>query len=72
MALHPPPPPPCSPSGLAPSHPVSHDRHDPGTMRDTTRLGFTLSHPKISISECAPFSKRNSDFQKDFNYFHLK
>jgi hypothetical protein len=31
-----------------------------------------VSHPKISISECELFSKRNSNFLKDFNYFHLK
>jgi hypothetical protein len=31
-----------------------------------------MSHPEIFISECEPFSKRNSNFLKDFVYFHLK
>jgi hypothetical protein len=34
--------------------------------------GRTMWHPKISISECEPFSKRNANFLKDFIYFHLK
>jgi hypothetical protein len=35
-------------------------------------LNKGFPHDKISISECEPFSKRNSNFLKDFIYFHLK
>jgi hypothetical protein len=31
-----------------------------------------MSHPKISISECEPFFKRNLNFLTDFIYFQLK
>jgi hypothetical protein len=31
-----------------------------------------VSHPKISISECEPFFKRNSKFFKGFHLFSFK
>jgi hypothetical protein len=35
-------------------------------------LAVAVSRPKISILECEPFFKSNSNFPKDFIYFHLK
>jgi hypothetical protein len=58
-----------------PRAPHDDSRHRPQFGSATTPTSFArapMSHPKISISECELFSKRNSNFLKDFGYFHLK
>jgi hypothetical protein len=35
-------------------------------------FNYVVSHSEISISKCEPFSKRESNFLKDFIYFLFK
>jgi hypothetical protein len=38
---------------------------------ESTVAADSMSHPEIFISECEPFSQKNSNFLKDFINFYF-